>query len=811
MVLPHIYDKKNEEKWQDYWVNEKLFQYDPNSKKPIFSIDTPPPTVSGAMHLGHAFSYSQADFIIRFQRMNGKNIFYPFGFDDNGLATERYVENKLKIRGNTLHRTDFINLCLQETQDIEKNLKNSWKLLGICPDWDINYRTIDEKSRRISQKSFIELYNQGREYRKEAPTIWCPECRTAIAQVELEDKEKDSFFNNIIFKLDDNKTDLIIATTRPELLPACVAVFVHPKDERYTSMVGKKVKVPLFNYFVPIISDDRVAIDKGTGVVMCCTFGDQVDVEWWKAYKLPLKICLTKDGKLNREGQKYEGLNIIEARKKIIQDLKDSHLLVNQKQIKHTLNVHERCGTAVEFLITKQWFIKYLDLKDEFLRLGDELKWYPEYMKNRYVNWIKGLQWDWCISRQRFFGVPFPVWYCKKCEKPLLADIEDLPVDPIHEKPKKKCSCGCSEFEPEKDVLDTWATSSLTPMIVTNWKEKNEKKEIKQFSLRPQAHDIISFWLFNTIVKCYFHKRKLPWEKTMISGWALDSKGKKMSKSKGNVIDPLEMIKKYSSDALRYWASTSKLGEDLWFKEKDFQNGQKLITKLWNASRLVLENIKDYKPKKPNNIEKIEKIDLWLLTKLQQVIIRSTDVFEKFDYSKAKQETENFFYIDFCDNYLEIVKDRFYNSEKYSVEQINSAKFTLFTAHYTIMKLFAPILPHITEEIYHSYYYDKHEKEKSIHLTKWPVVEPQFIDEKNKKKGDIVIDIIAAVRKFKSQNALSLKAELKELIIENKNPNIKDLIEDFKEVLIGTTKAISVNEGKGNIVVNPNLNIKIVK
>lgn len=814
MDLPQAYDQKNEEKWQEYWTEEKIFSYDPKSKKPLFSVDTPPPTVSGAMHLGHAFSYNQADFIIRFQRMKGKNIFYPFGFDDNGLATERYVENKLKIRGNTMPRTDFINLCLKETQDIEKNLKNSWKRLGICPDWDIHYRTIDEKSRRISQKSFIELYNQGREYQKEAPTIWCPECSTAIAQVELEDKEKDSFFNDIIFKLDENKTqktdgvktDLIIATTRPELLPACVAVFVHPQDERHKGLVGKRAKVPLFNYFVPIIADERVAIDKGTGIVMCCTFGDQVDAEWWKAYKLPLKICLTKDGRLNSEGKNYEGLSIKDARKQIIQDLRDAGLLIGQKQIRHTLNVHERCGTEVEFLITKQWFIRYLDLKDEFLKLGDELKWYPEHMKNRYVNWIKGLQWDWCISRQRFFGVPFPVWYCKKCEKPLIADIEDLPVDPTHEKPKKKCSCGSTEFEPEKDVLDTWATSSLTPLIATNWKEKDEKKEIKQFSLRPQAHDIISFWLFNTVVKGYFHKNKLPWQTTMISGWALDSKGKKMSKSKGNVIEPIEMINKYSSDAMRYWASTSKLGEDLWFKEKDFQNGQKLVTKLWNASRLVIGNIKDYSLKNPKKIEDIEKIDLWLLSKLQETIIKSTDAFEKFEYSKARQETENFFYIDFCDNYLEIVKDRFYATEKYSEKQINSAKFTLYTALNTILKLFAPILPHITEEIYHSYF-KNFEKEKSIHITEWPLAQKDFIDEDNSEIGDLAILIIGAVRKFKSQNALSLKTELAELVIQTKNPKLAT----FFDVIKGTTKALIIKEGKADIEINPELKISIEK
>ena len=420
MELPKHYDEKAAEiRWQKHWEEKGIYRFDINSEKEIYSIDTPPPTISGFIHMGHAFSYSQADFIARFQRMNNKNVFYPFGFDDNGLATERLVEKERKIRASMMSRDEFIKICLEVSDKYKLQFREFWGRLGLSCDWSLLYSTIDERCRKTSQRSFIELYNLGREYRKESPTMWCPECQTAIAQVELEDRELDSNFNNIVFKLEDG-SDLIIATTRPELLPACVAVFAHPDDERYQALFNKTAKVPLFGQEVPILPDARADPEKGTGIVMCCTFGDQTDMQWYHAHKLPLRIAITRDGRMNDLAGRFQGKKIKEARGLIIEELKRQCLLTSQQPIRHTVNVHERCGTEVEILVTKQWFIEYLDLKEQFLEQGRKLRWYPPHMKVRYDNWIAGLQWDWCISRQRYFGVPFPVWYCKDHELSLI-------------------------------------------------------------------------------------------------------------------------------------------------------------------------------------------------------------------------------------------------------------------------------------------------------------------------------------------------------------------------------------------------------
>ena len=785
--IPKYYNAHDsEKKWQEFWSKEGVYKFDFTNldRSKVFSIDTPPPTVSGKMHMGHAFSYSQADFIARYKRMRGYNVFYPFGFDDNGLATERFVEKKIGKKANQMKRSEFIDACLRETREIEAQLKNDWSSLGLCVDWGINYRTISKEVIRKSQLSFVELYKMGRVYRKESPTLWCPECQTAIAQVELEDKEIESYFNDILFEL-ENGEKIKIATTRPELLPACVAVFVHPEDGRYKNLIGKKAKVPLMNFYVPIIADRRADPSKGTGVVMCCTFGDQTDMEWWKAYNLPLKIVIGKDGKMNEKAGKYKGLNVKEARKQIIEDLKKAKLLVEQRKIKHMVNVHERCGTEIEFLVTKQWFIRYLDLRDEFLKMGDSIKWYPEHMKSRLENWIKGLQWDWCISRQRFFGVPFPVWYCKNCGEPIIADESELPVDPTEQKPKvKKCpKCGSTEFIPEKDVLDTWATSSLTPQITLKWKDDDDFfNKMFPMDLRPQAHDIISFWAFNTIVKSYLHNKKMPWKNIMISGWALDEHGKKMSKSKGNVIDPKDMLKKYNADSLRWWAASSKLGEDLWFDEKEFINGQRFITKLWNASRFVITHLKNYKPSPINEKTVTNDIDKWILSRLNNLINVVTEGMEKYEYVRLRLNVEDFFWHDFCDNYLELVKNRLYDKDKYSDKEVESALSTLYYSLLTVLKLISPITPHITEEIY-QLYFRKYEKKKSIHISSWPEYRKEFDFSNVEESVDLAIEVLSLVRKFKSDNRMSLKKGIRELVIDAKpelEKKLRQVINDIK-------------------------------
>ena len=788
MELPKQYDSEEAEKrWQAFWEKENVYAFDPDAKAEIFSVDTPPPTVSGKMHLGHALSYAQQDFMVRFQRMLGKNVFFPFGTDDNGLATERLIEKLKNVKSKSMERKAFVKLCLDT---LEKELRptyiQDWKRIGMSCDFSLYYSTINEHCQRISQHSFIQLYKAGREYRKEAPVMWCPECQTGISQVECQDKELDSHFNDIVFKV-DNK-DLIIATTRPELLPACVAVFYHPDDKRYQKYKGKKANVPLFDFEVPILPDERADPEKGTGIAMCCTFGDQTDMEWQKAHNLPIKSALTHDGRMTGIAGKYEGLPLKKARKEIINELKEKGLLVSQKPIKHSVNVHERCGTEIEFIHSKQWFIKYLDLKEEMLKWGEKLNWYPKHMRVRYDHWAKGLQWDWLISRQRYFGVPFPVWYCRKCDEPVLADEKQLPVDPLKDAPPiKKCpKCGHDEFIPEKDVLDTWATSSLTPFLAIELvKDKALQKKLFPMSLRPQAHDIITFWLFNTVVKSQLHHKTNPWKDVAISGFVLDPHGKKMSKSKGNVIEPQEVTRKFSADALRFWAAGSKLGEDMPYQEKDVLTGKKFITKLWNASKFAFMHLADYKGEKP---KKLEIVDRWMLSGLGDIIREATESFKVYEFSRTKAETENFFWHLFCDNYLEIVKDRLYNPEKRGREAKLSAQYTLYHSLLAILKLLAPILPYITEEIYHSYYAGK-EKAKSIHVSAWP--QPFKSDEDAEAAGNLVVYAVEAARRAKSEKNVSLKTPLKSLSLRGKIP--KEEFEAVKEDILAATQAEKIS------------------
>ena len=763
MELPKKYKhNESESKLQKFWEENKIFAFNPeDTDREIYSIDTPPPTVSGKMHLGHAFSNSQQDFIARYKRMKGFNVLQPFGTDDNGLPTKLLIEKLKKVRAVDMDRDEFRKLCLDTiNNELKPSYTNDWKRLGISCDFNVNYSTIDPHCRKISQKSFIDLYKKGREYRQEAPAMFCPKCRTAISQVECEDAEIKSHFNDIVFKCEGQ--ELIIATTRPELLPACVAIFYHPNDERYKKLKGKKAKVPLFNFEVPILEDIRAEPEKGTGLVMCCTFGDQTDMEWQKAHKLPIKDAFTNDGRMTEIAGKYKGMKMLDARKEIIKDMKEVKLLLKQEEIVHSVNVHERCGTPVEYINSKQWFIKYLDLKEEMRKWGREFNWHPTFMKNRYDNWVEGLAWDWCISRQIEFGIPFPVWYCKKCEEVILANENDLPVDPEIDKcPVTECpKCGSKEFIPETDVINTWATSSLTPTLVKElFKDKPIYKKLvnNPMDLRPQAHDIITFWLFNTVVKSELHYNRIPWKNAMISGWMLDPKGKKMSKSKGNVIEPQSLVEKYGADALRYMAASSTLGEDLAFPEKNIVTGQKTVTKLWNASKFVIMNLGEEKPKQVA-FNKLINIDKWLMIKLNKVIKETTTHFENYHYFKAKQEVDNFFWNTFCDYYLEIVKDRFFNPDNYSKKEIQSANWTLYKALFDIHKMFSPIMPFITEEIY-QLYFKKFEKQESIALCNWPEYE-KLKDNNLESAGDLAVKVISAARKYKSENQMSLKEEI---------------------------------------------------
>lgn len=778
MELPKKYNpQESEEKWMKYWDENKTYKFNPDTEKEVYSIDTPPPTVSGKMHIGHAFSFTQQDIVQRYKRMKGFEVFVPFGTDDNGLATIRLIEKEAKTKEALHTRKEFVDLCLKTLEKIRPTYLSDWKRIGFSADFGINYTTISPHCQKISQESFIDLYNKGREYRKEAPSMWCPKCHSSIAQVEIEDVDKDSFFNDIVFNVEGK--EIIVATTRPELLPACVAVFAHPDDERYKPLFGKMAKVPLFDFEVPILADKRADPEKGTGIVMCCTFGDQTDMEWYFIHNLPLKIAFTRTGKMTDLAGKYEGLKIEDARKEIIKDMKEADLLRDQKPIKHPVNVHERCGTPIEILNTKQWFLKYLDLKEQLTDAGNTLTWHPAHMKNRYDNWVEGLQWDWSLSRQRSYGIPIPAWYCESCEEAIMAKVEDLPVDPTTDKcPVEKCpKCGADKFKGEKDVLDTWATSSLSPKLAANlFKDKPVYKKLYPMSLRPQAHDIITFWLFNTVVKSQLHDNTNPWKETIISGWALDPKGKKMSKSKGNAIAPQTMIDKFSGDALRYWASTAKLGEDVATQDKDFQNGQKLITKMFNASKFTHMHLEDYtRGTKPKTLLPFDK---WMISKLHSALKSATLSLDGYHYSKARQETDMLFFNRLCDNYLELSKDRLYNPDVRGDDERVSGQYTLYTVLNSVLKMYAPFVPFVTEEIY-SWKFANEEHFKSIHNASWPEFSDSLIDEDAEQAGDIAINVLGEVRKFKSEKQLSMKEELSSITVTS-SKDITPFLDDLK-------------------------------
>jgi valyl-tRNA synthetase len=783
MELPKRYNHvEAEDRWKKFWEKEKVYKFDPRSKK-VYSIDTPPPTVSGDMHIGHSFSYAHEDFIARYRRMNG-SVFYPFGTDDNGLPTERLVENLKKVKSKKMPRGDFIKLCLKTLKEISPKFIQDWKDLGISCDYDVFYSTIDDNSRRVSQESFIELYKKGLIYRKEFPTIWDTHFQTPVAQAELEDKEKSTLFSTLKFFV--GKKELLIATTRPELLGACVAVFVNPGDKRYRDLIGKKAKIPLFGHEVPIIADKSAEVDKGTGVLMVCSYGDKYDVDAINRHKLEPIDFMNLDGTV-KIGE-YKSMSMEEARKKVLEDLDKKGLIKEQKEIAHIVNVYEKSGKEIEFLPTEQWFIKILDKKKELIKQGKKINWYPGFMFKRYENWIEGLDWDWSISRERHFGIPIPVWYCKKCDEVILPGAKELPIDPTKDKPNKKCKCGSSSFTPEERVLDTWATSSLTPQLASSL--VNKKVNIP-YSLRPQAHDIIRTWAFYTITKAYLHENKIPWKDIMVSGF-VTLKGKKMSKSKGISVNPREVMNKYGSDALRFWAAGASLGKDLPYNEEDIILGTKIVTKLWNASKFSIMHLEDFNNKKVE----LDLVDAGIISKFNDLVKECTEAFDKYEYSKVRMFAESFFWNTICDNYLEIAKDRLYNPEKRGKESRRSAQYTLYYLILNTLKLFAPVMPFITEEIYHLYF-DKKEKKKSIHICEWSKVDKKLKNEAAEKTWEKFVEILGRVREAKAKHNKSMKHEIVLTISDEDRKILMPALEDLKAVC----NAKDILFGKFNIAI----------
>ena len=782
-MLDKKYSLENDKKWQDFWQEKGTYKFDPNSQKPTYTIDTPPPTVSGNLHLGHISGFTQADILARYQRMLGKNLFYPLGFDNNGLPTELLVEKKKNLKAYAMPREEFTKIALEVVDEYNEAYRQTMLKVGMSCDLSLGYNTIDKRSQQTSQKSFIELAKIGIAYRDDRPSPWCCKCRTSVADAELDSKDIDSTFNYLNFRLADGSGTIPIATTRPEFLPACVAIFVNPEDERYKSFVGKSVKVPLFEEnVVKVLTDEKVGIDKGTGVVMCCTFGDQTDVEWWRKYNLELKQAIDDGGRMTELCGKYSGLKAVEARKAIIEDLLKEGYVYKQEPITHAVAVHERCDEPIEFLTKKQWFIKVCspELIEKWIELGNKIEWRPESMKARYIAWVSNLNQDWSISRQRYFGIPFPVWYCKKCGEVKLAEVEDLPVNPLTSSPKTPCSkCGSHEFEPEKDVLDTWATSSVTPQINLNWYADEEGcNKAMPMDMRFCGRDIINTWDLRTIIKAYYHQNTIPWKTLNVNGWVMADKGIKISKRFANAkMDLKELLSSYGADVIRYWCASGAYGRDVYFSDEGLKDGQKLLNKLWNASRFVLSFLYGYEPKKP---KLLLPMDEYIMAKYNEAFERYSSYLSRSEMGYAKAEIEKFFW-DFCDNYIEIAKNRLYKPEVYGEEAKESAQWASYNVLLNVLKCFAPVMPHVTEEIY-SDYFKKFEKEESIHTTVLSKIDGSF-DRELIESGDMVVDIVSAVRAFKSERKVSLKTRIDKLTVTSpKTDFIKKAEADIKAV-----------------------------
>lgn len=781
---------EKEKKWKEYWEEKEIYKFDRNKKGHVYSIDTPPPTVSGNIHVGHIFSYSQTEMLARYKRLRGNNVFYPFGFDDNGLPTERLVEKEINKRADQIGREEFGDLCIKITDRYEKEFKDLFNMMGFSVDWNLKYKTVSKETMRISQKSFLDLVEKGKCYHKDSPAIWCNECRTSIAQAELETKPIESTFNYINFEVKETGEKFTIATTRPELLPAIVAVFVNPDDEKNKHLVGKTAHVPLFNIDVKILEDEAAEKDKGTGIVMCCTFGDAKDIAWWEKYNLELKDILYKNGVVKEAIPYIGGMHIDKAREEVVRLLKEDGSLIKVENISHEVQTHERCGRPVDYTVIPQWFIDVTNNKEEFLKIADEINWHPEYMKTRYINWVENVAWDWCISRQRYFGIPFPVWYCKKCGKPHFVKKEDLPVNPLSKKLEEVCECGCSEFVPEKDVMDTWATSAVTPLInMRKGEEENFEDILSPMSLRSNASDIIRTWDFYTIVKNYYHLNKKPWDDLMISGFVMAGKGEKISKSKGNSkVTPQSLLQNYSADIIRYWAGTGRLGTDIILSDDTFLRGKKLINKIFNISKFIEIHLEDYEEKNEKykdeiNIEKVENfeyIDKYILAKYKEMEKAYIKYFDTFEVGLALNVLEKFFW-NFCDNYIEIVKHRLYRPEEFGEKERFSGQFTIRFMLEKLLQMFSTFFPFVTEEIYSEIFKEKFEENKSIHLSELKLDEkienPEILSD-----GEKLMEIVGITRGEKTKEGVSLKTEIDNLDIEI-SKNLKNAFEKAEKDL----------------------------
>ncbi|HTM05859.1 MAG TPA: valine--tRNA ligase [Patescibacteria group bacterium] len=774
------------------WLTEKTYRCQ-EDQSTLYTIDTPPPTISGSLHIGHVFSYTQTDIIARHKRMQGRAVFYPFGYDDNGLPTERFVEKKCDVRAHTMKRSDFIDLCLQESKKAAELFKNLWQQLGISAEWDHTYSTISADSRRISQQSFLELFAKDLVYRRYEPALYCTTCRTSVAQAELDDAELPSFFTTISFQADNEKY-LEISTTRPELLPACVALLFHPTDDRYTHLYNTYATAPLFGNRVPILHDEKVDPQKGTGLVMVCTFGDTTDIEWYKKYNLPYIQSIGLDGKMTQQAQQFAGLSVNTARAKIQEALEQKGFVKGQRPIVHTVGVHERCKTPVEYMLLAQWFVRILPFKKDFITIAETIDWKPAFMKSRYIDWVEHLQWDWCISRQRMYGIPFPAWHCVDCQTVLPASIDQLPLDPQEVQSPSHCpACKNINIVADADVMDTWNTSSLTPYLVHDlYNRLHTPVSVQKFipmAMRPQAHDIIRTWAFDTIVKCFFHEKKAPWQAIVISGHVLSEKNEKISKSKGNETKkPESLLEEYSADAIRYWTASGKLGHDIAFSVDQIKQGNRTATKLWNAFLFAFPHIQNVSlNNKPTNLGTINE---WLLHELTITEKAYHEALDEYEFGSALQIAEQFFWALYCDNYIELVKHSLFNPDHYEQSFVESTRWTLYCVGLRLLQLYAPFIPFVTESIYQEVYAQQLAI-PSIHQTQFAMFQTPYVFQESSNKAAAIVYIATAIRKLKTTRQLSLKTVLQTLTITADSDIIETCISQHM-IIKGVTQAVAL-------------------
>jgi valyl-tRNA synthetase len=814
-----------ESKWNARWQESGTYGFDRTRPRcDVYAIDTPPPTVSGSLHVGHVFSFTHTDVIARFHRMRGKAVFYPMGWDDNGLPTERRVQNFYGVRCDPslpydpsfqppekppkqaipVSRPNFIELCNRLTAEDEQAFEHLWRHLGLSVDWSMTYATIGRRAQRVSQAAFLRLQKRGIAYQLEAPTLWDIDFRTAVAQAELEDREQPGAYHRIRFAKPGASTSLgadgyvEIETTRPELIPACVALVAHPDDERYKPLFGSHVVTPLFGVEVPVKAHTLADPEKGSGIAMICTFGDLTDVTWWRELSLPVRAVISPSGVLRplkwgeagwesrdaaRAQEAYDRLTHLsptKARTAIVEHLRQSGDLIGEpRPITHPVKFYEKGDRPLEIITSRQWFIKTMEFRDALLARGRELQWYPEYMRHRYENWVNGLSGDWCISRQRFFGVPFPVWYPVRPDgsvdygRALVPDESRLPIDPSTDVPDGYTAERRDKpngFSGDPDVMDTWATSSLTPQIVGGWLDDADLfGRVFPMDLRPQGHDIIRTWLFTTVLRAHLEHDSLPWTNAALSGWILDPERKKMSKSKGNVVTPMALLEEYGSDGVRYWSASARPGTDTAFDPAQMKVGRRLAIKILNAARFALLQAEPLGPI-------TEPLDRGMLMELAHLVAESTQELEDYDYARALQSTETFFW-GFCDDYLELVKSRRYGD--FGSEAAASANSAILVALDTLLRLFAPFLPFVTEEVW-SWWHPG-----SVHRAAWPtdaevVADMGACDLNLLVIREATVGALAEVRRLKSLLKKPTKAVIARAVLPSAFSALQPAARDFQ-------------------------------